>query len=283
MVSKLYHFQWPQTSIQFFVFVTIAFFYLIQTIFATTTVKFTIFKILCLTSLLSAHGIFARHAASASTNAVSTKKKTSLPRTLGFISRSRTRKSTTPTIAATTSTTMPSPRFPGEAKPATRTRLFLRKSKRRQSWNRPPCLGSSVKLAASDLYPSWISSVFGESLLELLASFLVVFGVDLCLCHCQWSRVGGDQPDPNPCAKCTKSKLSIYYQRWYNPIGIVAIVAKLCVMSRMLKFGIKGSEKESMLAHDPCSIQECELVYGSFLRVQLFTLCYSLLAYFRHL
>jgi hypothetical protein len=34
---------------------------------------------------------------------------------------------------------------------------------------------SSIELAAFDLHTSWIPSVFGESLVELLASFLVAF------------------------------------------------------------------------------------------------------------
>jgi tryptophan-rich sensory protein len=212
--------------------------------------KFTIFKFLCLASLLSAHGILARHAASASvsTNAVSTKK-TSRPRTLAFLSRS----SNSNIINALEM--IPRGGACSDSNPVLFAKIGT--TSILESAALFGILRSSVKLAASDSYPSWVPSVFGEPLVELLASFLVVFGSSFVGAIVDGGMSAATNQALNPNKVLGDPDWYANLARpWWNPPGwvfpimwlIVSKPTQLCAMSRLLKFGIKGNEKESMLA-----------------------------------
>jgi len=217
--------------------------------------KFSI-QFLCLGSLLSANGVLARHAASPSSNTVSTKQSL---RTPAFLSRSSSiiissiignNKSKEVVLDAIPRGGACSDSNPALFAKIGTTTIF-------ESIAMFGILITSLKVAKSGNYPQWIPTVFNEPLVELLASFLVIFGssfigaaIDGGLSAATNQALNPNKVLGDPDWYANLVKPGWTPPGWIFPIMwvIVSKPTQLCAVSRMLKFGINDNKKGALLA-----------------------------------
>jgi tryptophan-rich sensory protein len=213
--------------------------------------KFSI-KFFCLTSLLSFPGVLSRHVSSSPTKKFFAK--TTNLRTPAFLSK---KSSTNTKQLAKDIGGIPR----GGSKCSDSDPVLFLKIGTTAIFESAALFGilwASIKISASDVYPSWIPSVFNEPLLELLASFLVIFGSSLVgsIVGESLGAATNQVLDPVQVPGDQDWYLNLNKPSW-NPPGwlfpimwlIVSKPTQLCAISRMLKFGdIGGGNKDSILA-----------------------------------
>ena len=212
--------------------------------------KFSI-HFLCLAFLLSAHGVLARHAASPSTNTVSTKKASLRTPSLAFL----TKRSIGSNAKSLDAIAIPRGGACSDSDPALfakigTTAIF-------ESMALFGILWSSIQIAASKNYPTWVPRVMNQPLVELLASFLVIFGSSFvgAILDGGLSAATNQALKPNQVLGDPDWYANLSKPSWTPPGYFIAIMwvivskpTQLCALSRMLKFGINSDSKASLLA-----------------------------------
>lgn len=214
--------------------------------------KFSI-QFLCLAFLLGAQGVLAKHAASPSTNTVSTKKASLRTPSLAFL----TKRSIGSNVKALDAITIAIPR--GGACSDSDPALFAKIGTTTifESMALFGILWSSIQIAASKNYPTWVPRVMNQPLVELLASFLVIFGSSFvgAILDGGLSAATNQALKPNQVLGDPDWYANLSKPSWTPPGYFIAIMwvivskpTQLCALSRMLKFGIKSDSKASFLA-----------------------------------